>query len=224
MTLLAVVLWGIVVGLDATSVVQSMVSRPLVASTITGAILGHPAEGAALGVVLELFALLVLPIGASRYPESGLGGVASTFALVEGGGPGFSAVSLLLAAIFGLGWERVAGGSVIMLRRLNERLVADTASRGGVSARRLERLHLTAIAVDGMRAGLVTLFGAIAGSWLVGHLTGHWGLGEEAAWRALIIALAMTLGATLSLYGTDRKRYLVLLVGVLCGLAILSFR
>lgn len=210
--------------MDGTSVVQSMISRPLVAAALTGAILGHPAEGVALGIVLEIFALLVLPIGAARYPESGLGGVASTFALVEGGVPGFSAVSLLLAAVFGLGWERVAGGAVLLLRRVNERIVAAVPAGGAFDAERLERRHLAAIAIDGARAGLVTLAGAIVGSWLVSRLAGYWGLGEEAAYRALVIALAMALGATVSLFGTDRKRLLLMLIGVSCGLVILSLR
>jgi len=224
MTLAALVLWGVVVGLDATSVAQTMLSRPLVACAVAGAILGHPVEGATLGVVLEIFALLVLPIGAVRYPESGVAGVASTYALVQGGEPELTAVPLLLAAVFALGWERVAGGSVTLLRRCNERLMADAPSRGAVDAGRLERLHLAAIACDAVRAGLVTLVGALAGRWLVSGLAGYWGLGDEAAFRALAIALAMAIGATLSLFGMERKRLVLLLIGVSCGLAILSFR
>lgn len=224
MSWIAVALWGAAVGLDGTSAIQSMLSRPIVAAPVTGALLGHPAEGVALGICLELFALMVLPIGASRYPESGVGAVAGAFALIEGGGPEFSAVALLLAVGFGLGWERVAGGSAVLLRRTNEWLVADAPSRGQVGAGRLARLHLTAITIDGARALMVTLVGALMGSWLVGGLMAHWRFGDEVALRALTITLAMILGATLSLFGARGTRRLALLLGVVCGLAILSFR
>ena len=52
-----VLLWGVLVGLDLASVVQSMITRPLVAGTVTGFILGDPVAGATVGTVLELFAL-----------------------------------------------------------------------------------------------------------------------------------------------------------------------
>lgn len=224
MTLLAVVLWGVVVGLDGASVIQSMISRPIFAATVTGAILGHPLEGLALGVVLEIFALLVLPIGAARYPESGIGSVAGVWSLLSVDSTALTAAPLLLATAFALGWERVAGGSVILLRRINERLIADAQGRGPVGPGRLQRLHIGAIGVDGARAGIVTLTGALLGGWLVGGLSRFWGLGDEAPARALVIALAITLGATLSLFGADRRARLLLLAGVACGLVILALR
>ena len=69
--------WGVLVGLDMTSVAQSMLSRPLVAGTVAGTIVGDPAGGLMMGVLLELFALEVLPVGAARYPDCGLGAVAA---------------------------------------------------------------------------------------------------------------------------------------------------
>jgi mannose/fructose/N-acetylgalactosamine-specific phosphotransferase system component IIC len=67
--------WGVLVGLDMASVAQTMVSRPLVAGFVAGLIVGDPASGLMIGVVLEFFALEVLPVGAARYPDFGLGAV-----------------------------------------------------------------------------------------------------------------------------------------------------
>ena len=68
-------LWGVFVGLDMASVAQTMVSRPLVAGSVAGLIVGDPAGGLMMGVILEFFALEVLPVGAARYPDYGLGAV-----------------------------------------------------------------------------------------------------------------------------------------------------
>lgn len=59
-------LWGTAVALDLVSVPQVMITRPLVAGTVAGVILGDPAAGAAVGAILELFALDLLPVGAAR--------------------------------------------------------------------------------------------------------------------------------------------------------------
>src|SRR5690606_39516372 len=68
-------LWLLLLGgwmaVDGTSVGQFMVSRPLVAASLAGWIVGDPAAGLTVGVILELFHLAVLPVGAARYPEGG---------------------------------------------------------------------------------------------------------------------------------------------------------
>ncbi|MGE5091451.1 MAG: PTS sugar transporter subunit IIC, partial [Bacillota bacterium] len=70
-TIALLLLWGIITGVDLVSVPQAMLSRPLVAATVAGAILGDVEAGLRVGVVLELFALDVLPVGAVRYPDYG---------------------------------------------------------------------------------------------------------------------------------------------------------
>src|ERR671933_420064 len=64
-------LLGALLGLDTVSFPQAMFSRPLVAATLGGALLGAPLEGLLVGATLELIALETLPFGASRYPEWG---------------------------------------------------------------------------------------------------------------------------------------------------------
>ncbi|HET6340642.1 MAG TPA: PTS sugar transporter subunit IIC, partial [Gemmatimonadota bacterium] len=63
---------GALVFLDAWPVGQTMLSRPIVAGPLAGAILGAPAEGVFWGAVFEAVYLGVLPVGAARYPDAGL--------------------------------------------------------------------------------------------------------------------------------------------------------
>ena len=69
--LLRMALLGAVLGLDVVSLPQAMISRPLVAATLAGALGGNAMAGLLVGAVLELVALETLPFGASRYPEWG---------------------------------------------------------------------------------------------------------------------------------------------------------
>jgi PTS system mannose-specific IIC component len=224
MTWLLVALWGTVVGLDATSAVQSMVSRPLVAATVTGLIIGEPAEAVLVGIILELFSLVILPIGAARYPESGTGAVAAAFAYGGVAAPASVPGLLLLAVVFGLFWERLAGLSVVALRRINGWLVAEAPARAVPSARRLERLHLAALALDGVRAGVIVLGGAFFGQLLLTWLGPYWSFDGEITLRALAIAGATMLGATLSLFGGWTARRSAFIVGIICGSILLLVR
>ena len=75
---MALLAWATLVGLDLASVLQGLFNRPLVAGAVAGAIIGDPEAGLRIGAALELFALDVLPIGASRYPDYGAATVAAS--------------------------------------------------------------------------------------------------------------------------------------------------
>src|SRR5262245_64982939 len=68
---LPIAMLGGLLGLDVVSFPQAMISRPLVAATLGGALIGNAAMGLLVGAALELIALETLPFGASRYPEWG---------------------------------------------------------------------------------------------------------------------------------------------------------
>ena len=90
MTLLLSVLGG-VLALDATSVGQFMISRPLVAGALTGWLLGDPVTGLEVGAMLELFHLAGMPAGGSRAPETGPASVAAVTVVVSlGSGAGLA--------------------------------------------------------------------------------------------------------------------------------------
>lgn len=151
-TLLA---WGVVAGVDLVTVLQAMVARPLVAGTVAGAIVGDPATGVLVGMVLELFALEVLPVGGARYPDFGPAAVAGTAAAAHAPlpeiGPGI-ALGLLVAY--------VGDWSIVALRRWNTRRVhAAAAALDAGDLRAVSRMQLGGILRDALRAAVLTTGG-----------------------------------------------------------------
>jgi len=223
MNWLAVGLLGGVAGVDATSLAQTMVSRPFIAATLTGVLAGRPEEGAILGAMLELFALVILPVGAARYPESGTAAVAASAAYM-GSTAIMSPAVMLIAVLFALVWERIAGWSVILDRRFNEQFVALAPLSGARPDRELERRHLAAVTVDFIRAFAITAAGATVGTLALRSVAQLWSMNAVIAPAILSIGLSCMAGAALPLFGGVRARKAALLVGIVCGSLILLLR
>ena len=217
MSWLAAALLGGFVGLDATSFPQIMISRPLVAGVLTGVLFGRPAEGLALGFLVEAFALIILPIGASRYPESGTAAVAATTAYLAATPPGLQAGSLLLALTFALVWERLAGETVVLLRRTNGRMLI---GGGLLDAEVLERRHLAAMTFDFLRGAVVVTTGALLGYGLLLVLAPFWTLPQPVTLAVLGIAAAGMLGTAVPLFGVGRPARVALVAGVAVGVLL----
>lgn len=150
--------WGVLVGLDLASLAQIMIARPLVAGTVAGLILGDVSAGVTVGVVLELFAFEVLPVGASKYPDYGLGAV--TGAAAAAGAPAILGTGVGVAV--GLLVAEVGGRSIHLTRIANGRDVErchDALEAGHRSA--VVGVHLRSLARDAARSLLVTGFGLI---------------------------------------------------------------
>jgi PTS system mannose-specific IIC component len=215
-------LFGGLVGIDATSFAQTMISRPLMAATLTGVLVGRPVEALFLGALLELFALVILPVGAARYPETGTAGVAATAAYMAAT-PILSPSVALLAVLFSLVWEQVAGRSVILTRRLNERIVTYDANAPNAE-RAFEMRHHMAIAVDYLRAVLVSLTGIAIGSAVLRAISHLWNLNASIAPAILSIGACCMVGAALPLFGGFRAQRVAFGVGLSLGLLILLLR
>ncbi len=216
--------FGGLVGLDATSFAQTMISRPLIAATITGLIMGRPEDGLFIGSLLELFALVILPVGAARYPESGTAAVAATAAYLSVS-PILSPSIVLLAVLFALLWELVCGATVVMTRRFNERIaLLDRMPAQGPFDRIIERRQMTAMGVDFLRGVVVTLGGALIGGFAVRGLAELWTLDVVVAPAILSIGVACMVAAALTLFGGLRAQKLAFGVGLASGLLILMFR
>src|SRR6266536_4952540 len=117
--LIALLVWGTLVGVDLVSLPQMMIARPLVAGTVAGAILGDIPTGLKLGVVFELLQYDILPGGAVRYPEYGpatVGAVATAHASA-------GVLGLGLGTVVGLITGLVGGVTIHLLRRINGRAV-----------------------------------------------------------------------------------------------------
>jgi PTS system mannose-specific IIC component len=188
--LLAAAAWATVAGLDLVSVPQGLLSRPLVAGAVGGWILGDPEAGLRVGLLLELYALDVMPVGASRYPDYGAAAVGGTLAAAGLEGPW----AVGPAAALGLGLAWLGGVSMQYLRQANARAVQRVAAplsagEPGVIA----SLQLGGLVRDGARALLLAGL-AIAAGWATARLwpmAGRW----DVASAALTIGLT---GAGLS--------------------------
>lgn len=217
MAWLSVALFGGVVGLDTTSFPQVMVSRPVIAGTLTGALFGRPIEGLLIGFIMEAFDLVTLPIGAALYPEAGTATVSAAAAYMAVVPAGVDPATLVLAVAFGLLWEWLAGETVVLLRRSNGRLLA---RRGGLTANALERGHLTAMAIDYLRAATVAVTGGLIGYGLLLLVHGGWGLPEGLTVGALLLIVATVLGTPLALFGGGRVRRVSWGAGIAVGTAL----
>lgn len=153
--LLPLALLGAVLGLDVVCFPQMMVSRPLVAATLAGALMGDAGIGLLVGATLELIALATLPFGASRYPEWGSAAVVggAITASVHADRPGALIVGVLAALV--TAW--VGGLTLVSLRNWNawlarrRRPALDAGSRGAVIG-----LQLAGLTGDAVRAAVLT--------------------------------------------------------------------
>ena len=220
MNWLVLALAGGFVGLDSTSFPQAMISRPLVAATLGGLIFGDPVTGAMLGVILEVLTFVVLPVGAARYPESGTAAAAAAAALVHTGASWADTPLLLMAALFALGWERVAGLTVVLGRKVNERFVADIPAATSAE-RAVVRAHMLALGFDWLRGAACVLVGALAGSLLLRLFGPLLQLDTNTAGGVIAVAATALAGAGLSLFGGWRERRVTFGIGILCGLLLI---
>lgn len=208
---------GGIVALDATSFPQAMVSRPLVAGTLTGALFGRPLDGLAIGFVMEAFALISLPIGASRYPEPGLAAVSAAGAYIAATAPGGTAGPLVVAIAAGFLWEWVAGETVVLQRRRNGAVLS---RQGGLDERELERSHLSAMTMDFVRGGAVSVAGGLIGYGILSVVQAYWGLPRSVTLGMLALLVAAMIGTTLPLFGGARARLVPWGLGVVVGLVL----
>lgn len=159
--LTALLVWGTIVGLDLVSVPQAMISRPLVVGTVAGWLVGDVEAGLRVGVLLELFALDVLPVGAVRYPDYGPATVAAV--VLATGTPWKMALGLAVAA--GLVLAVAGGWSLLVVRRWNARAIqrrAAALAAGESSA--IRRLQYGGLLRDALRGFVLTLVGLILAS------------------------------------------------------------
>jgi mannose/fructose/N-acetylgalactosamine-specific phosphotransferase system component IIC len=214
--LVALSVFGGLAALDATTVGQVMISRPLVACTLAGWIAGSPAGGAMFGVVLEALHIAVLPVGAARYPESAPASTAAAAAFVLGKAGG---AELLVATLFALAWEQVGAWTVHRLRVFNVRFaVAEGA--GEVDPATVERRHLAAIALDFARGALLTLAAIL----LLRAVLDRAPAAFPHAWAQVAVGLAGTAGLASALRLFGRSRMALFAAGAAAGLLVLLVR
>ena len=191
--LFTVALLGAVIGLDVVSFPQAMISRPIVAATISGLLLGDPAGGLLVGATLELIALETLPVGASRYPEWGSASVVggALFALR----PTPTSGALTMAVLGALATAWVGGWTMYVIRRFNGAIARRWIPTLGLgSGRAVIAIQTAGITADFVRGGLLALLAILTFDPLTRARVGLWSLDARLS-RAVVVAAAAAVAA-----------------------------
>jgi PTS system mannose-specific IIC component len=219
--LLPLALLGAVLGLDVVSFPQAMISRPIAAATLAGALVGRAGHGLIAGAVLELFALETLPFGASRYPEWGSASVVggALYAMQPDGTPGALTVAVCAALITGY----VGSWTMIWNRRLIARWAAgmrDALTSGSCDA--VTSLQLRGLTSDAARGGLLTWISLLALVPLERTILAHWTFSAaESRTAVVILAGAVAGGAIWKIVHNTKGTNWFLLGGVGIGSLLL---
>ena len=210
---MSLVVLGGLLALDATSVGQFMISRPLVAGTLTGWWLGDPALGLELGAILELFHLAGVPAGGSRIPETGPASVVAVAVALSA--PGFA--GLALGLVSGLAVGELGGMTVGPQRHLIGSLFGRMEA-GSVTAPKVSAVHLSSVLLDFVRGAVVTATGLVVAGWLAGVLALRWPLPYETTLALVLVGASVHLGALLRGFGGWKNRRIVFAVGLVAGI------
>ena len=214
MTLLNASLLGGALALDATTVGQFMISRPLVAGLLSGWLAGDPVSGFLVGVVLEIYLLVAFPVGGARFPEGATATVVAATTVVAHPGPG----AFALGVGFGLMWGQLGGWTINAMRTLNGWVAPDPAAPLLPPAR-VVCGHLLAVLLDFVRGVLVTGTGVWVAGLVVARFSGNWPLGEEDTVGLFLVGAAVSVGILLRSFGGLARRRVIFLGGLTVGVA-----
>jgi mannose/fructose/N-acetylgalactosamine-specific phosphotransferase system component IIC len=222
--LLPIVMLGAIFGLDVVSFPQAMISRPIVAATAAGALMGEPMRGLLIGTALEFFALETLPIGASRYPEWGSAAVVGGALFASQ--PETLAGALTTATVGALATAWVGSWSMVRLRKLNAswaRARHERIARG--SKHVVEGLQLYGMTADLARGALLTFVALEILVPLQRAALAHWDSDPRVS-RACVVATATAVAGAAAwkvFHATSGARWLFL-GGLAAGLSLLALR
>ncbi len=218
--LAAVLIWCVIVGVDLVTLPQGLWSRPLVAATVAGLLAGNVTAGLLAGMTLELYALDVLPIGASRYPDYSIAAAAAGLAATRVPLPVIPGVAALVGlplAVFG-GWslQRLRRRNAVSVDRRLARLDAgDPAALGELQRHGLARDALRSLVVAVL--GIAVALAVATVPWTAIRHT------ELISAAAVAGGLAAAFGGAVRRGGTgSRRRWFV--VGLACGLLVVALQ
>ncbi len=220
MAVVGALAWGTVVGLDLVSVPQGLLSRPLVAATVAGLLVGNMTGGLLAGMVLELYALDVLPVGASRYPDYSVAAVAGGVAGALASAPlavGVSGlVALPMAALGGWSLQTLRRRNAVSVRRRLERVAAGD----GRAIWELQRNGMLRDALRSLALAVVGIALAVLATMVPWNTLPN---ARLLSWAVLGGGIAAALGGAVRSAGRGpRRRWLA--VGLVTGTVVVMFR
>jgi PTS system mannose-specific IIC component len=212
-----------VVGLDVVSFPQAMISRPIVAATLGGAMVGAPVAGLVCGAALECLALEALPVGASRYPEWGsasvvAGAVAATGATARAM-PLVGAFAVAVALGIATAW--IGGLTMIRHRQIIASFARPRLDQLAAGNRNtVVGLQVFGMTLDLVRAALLGALSFIPGHWLADGVNGRWSVPEDLSRAVVVTCVAAVAAASVwkdfhAISGTRQLFLLSLAVGTL---------
>jgi PTS system mannose-specific IIC component len=219
--LLPVAILGAVLGLDVVSFPQAMISRPVVAATLGGTLIGESSSGLLIGAILELIALETLPFGASLYPEWGSAAVVGGVIFGSHAGHPAGAMTLAVAAALATTW--VGGWTMVRLRKLNarwagaRRAALEAGARGSVVS-----LQLIGMTADLVRGFLLTAIAYAVLEPLSTFCIARWSVDARLS-RGLVVGVAASVagGAAWKLFHSTNGARWLFLGGLAAGLFML---
>lgn len=216
LALVALIAWGTIVAVDLVSAPQGLFSRPLVAATVAGAIAGDVMAGLLAGAVLELYALEVLPIGASRYPDYGPAAVAAGAAAAWIP----QAMPLAVAGMVALPLAMVGGWSLLGHRRRNARSIRACLERINAGDElAIWEVQRNGLLGDATRGAILSVIG-LAAVWAVSLLPWDRIAHQELLGGAVLAGgIAAALGGAMRIAGRGARRHW-LAIGILVGCVV----
>lgn len=191
-------------GLDRVALVQSMISRPLVAGPLTGWVLGNPLVGLEVGMLLELLWLGRLPVGAAIPPDDTQVAVGATvIAASTGHAIGFDGMPLVILSVlisiplgkFGQVFDKLA-------RHVNDRFAVSgySALMSGNPAK-MERCHLLGLVSFGLASLATALVIVLVGTFVLFSvapvlINAVHEAGLSLQYSLILVGAAMLLGTT----------------------------
>ena len=161
-------LWGGLVAMDTTAAFQIMISRPLIASSVVGLLLGDFSLGFGIGLFLELLWLNELPVGAAKFSEGNIGSaVGAAVGILATQETQRSVPSLVLALILAIVVAWIGGELVVLMRRINDFFYEKLLNSPRLTFGLVTRIHLQGI-FSAFIIGflLMMFFVAVFGVWL----------------------------------------------------------
>lgn len=191
--ILAVAALGGLIGLDRTAVGQFMVSQPLVAGSLVGAVLGDAAGGLIIGAVLQLLWVMDLPIGTFVPANATIMTIFATGSAVLGspGGAPPAVLSFCLLLSTALAQPTMAADRFV--RAVNGVLAArvDAAAAGQDLEGRMVRVHWTGMGIFYLKTFVLILLSLPPGIAAV-HLFRHAPAALHDAAAFLLVLLPLT--------------------------------